>query len=94
VWTDIAAAGARLTARIASGDFKATLSKKLDNALEKWKRGNTNAAANQLRVIIAEIDAQRGKAVTDAAADELTDIAAMMAFAINNGTLPAGVSTE
>ncbi|MCK5560220.1 MAG: hypothetical protein KAJ51_06485, partial [Thermoplasmata archaeon] len=48
-----------------------SLISKLENAQKSLDKGQDNAAVNQLNAFINEVEAQRGKKLTDAQADEL-----------------------
>jgi hypothetical protein len=58
------------------------LTVKLDAALASWQRGRSNAAVNQIGAFIHEVDAKRGKALTDAQADTLIRMANIVVQAI------------
>jgi hypothetical protein len=48
-----------------------SLTSKLENVIKKLEKGNYEAALNQLNAFIREVEAQRGKKITDAEADDL-----------------------
>ena len=48
-----------------------SLVSKLENAIDSMERGQYNAAANQLNAFINQVEAQRGKKITEEQADEL-----------------------
>ncbi len=48
-----------------------SLNSKLDNAVDKLESGQVNAAINQLQAFINQVEAQRGKKISEAAADDL-----------------------
>ena len=50
-----------------------SLTSKLDNALDSLERGRANAAKNQLEAFIHEVEALRGKKLTDDEADALIE---------------------
>jgi probable HAF family extracellular repeat protein len=60
------------------------LTVKLEAALASWQRGRSNAAVNQIGAFIHEVDAKRGKALTDAQADTLIRIAEIVVQAIRS----------
>jgi hypothetical protein len=64
---------------VASGDIDATmansLKSKLEAALASLERGNENSARGQLNAFINQVEAQRGKKISDAAADALISAA-------------------
>ena len=79
----IAALGGQIDSYLAGGQIQSagaanSLKGKLDAANSALARGNANAAANQVRAFIQEVQAQRGKKLSTAAADAL--IAAAQAF--------------
>jgi parallel beta-helix repeat protein len=52
-----------------------SLISKLDNAKKSIEKGNDNAAANQLEAFINQVEALRGKKLTDEEADSLIEMA-------------------
>jgi probable HAF family extracellular repeat protein len=58
------------------------LTVKLEAALASWQRGRSTAAANQIGAFVHEVNAKRGKALTDAEADTLIRIAEVLVQAI------------
>ena len=58
------------------------LTVKLEAALASWQRGRSNAAVNQIGAFIHEVNAKRGKALTDAQADTLIRMAEIVVQAI------------
>ncbi len=60
---------------VANGNIDSSLQNsltgKLDNAQQKLAQGQTNAAANELQAFINQVQAQRGKKISIAAADDL-----------------------
>ena len=60
------------------------LTAKLDAALASWRGGRNNAAVNQIGAFIHEVNAKRGKALTDAQADTLTRMAETIVQAITS----------
>lgn len=63
---------------------------KLNNALASFTNGNYNAAINQLEAFINQVEAKRGKPLTNAEADDLIAGANAMITAIQNGTAECG----
>jgi hypothetical protein len=59
------------------------LNAKLEAAIASWQR-NGRAAGNQIGAFIHHVNAQRGRGLTGAQADELVDIAEAIVDAINN----------
>jgi PKD repeat protein len=53
------------------GGLENSLTSKLENAIDSLEKGNLNAAANKLGAFINQVEAQRGKKLTDEQADEL-----------------------
>jgi len=53
------------------GGLENGLTKKLENALSSLERGNVGAAVNRIQAFINQVDAQRGKKLTDEQADAL-----------------------
>jgi arabinogalactan endo-1,4-beta-galactosidase len=53
-----------------------SLVNKLENSHASLDKGNTNAACNQLSSFVNEVEAKRGKELTDAQADQLVRDAA------------------
>ena len=66
------------------------LTVKLEAALASWQRGRSNAAANQIGAFIHEVNAKRGKALTDAQADTLIRMAEIVVLAIRTDTSQRG----
>jgi hypothetical protein len=66
------------------------LTAKLEAALASWQRGRSNAAVNQIGAFIHEVDAKRGKALTDAQADTLIRMAEIVVQAIRTDDQPSG----
>jgi hypothetical protein len=58
---------------------------KLDNAIQSLDRGNDEAALGQLHAFINQVNAQRGKALSEAVADALIAQAQQLIDAINAG---------
>ena len=58
------------------------LTVKLEAALASWTRGRSNAAVNQIEGFIHEVDAKRGKALTDAQARHVDSQAEIVVQAI------------
>jgi hypothetical protein len=63
---------------VASSDIANSLCAKLSAASASLARGNLTAHENQLDAFIHEVEAQRGKAISDANARSLIDLAAML----------------
>jgi probable HAF family extracellular repeat protein len=66
------------------------LTAKLEAALASWQRGRSNAAVNQIGAFIHEVDAKRGKVLTDAQADTLIRMAEIVIQAIGTDAPPKG----
>jgi probable HAF family extracellular repeat protein len=66
------------------------LTVKLEAALASWQRGRSNAAVNQIGAFIHEVNAKRGKALTDAQADTLIRMAEIVVLAIRTDTSQRG----
>jgi hypothetical protein len=58
------------------------LTVKLEACLASWQRDRSNAAANQIGAFIHEVNAKRGKALTDAQADTLIRMAEIIVQAL------------
>ena len=75
VQQSLAALQQRLQEYMDSGDIDAKIGKslgsKLENAAKSLEKGNTGAASNQLEAFIGEVEAQREKKISEAAADDL-----------------------
>lgn len=50
---------------------KKSLAKKIENAIQSMEKGQVNAAAHRLEAFISEVEAQRGKKITNEQADIL-----------------------
>jgi probable HAF family extracellular repeat protein len=89
MWLNVPSAADALTDRLSSSPLERglanALTNKLRNAVTQWQRGNSAAAANQVRALIAQINAHRGKTLSDAQVEAIVDIAAPLAFALSNG---------
>jgi probable HAF family extracellular repeat protein len=59
---------------------------KLTAAIASWSRGRSGAAFNQLRAFVNEVNAQRGKKLTKAQADELLTAVQQIMSELVNGT--------
>jgi probable HAF family extracellular repeat protein len=66
------------------------LTVKLEAALASWKRSKSNAAVNEVGAFIHEVNAKRGKALTDAQADTLIRMAEIVVQAIRTDTFHRG----
>ena len=64
------------------------LTVKLEAALASWQRGRSNAAVNEIGAFIREVNAKRGRALTDAQADTLIRMAEVVVLAIHTATPP------
>ncbi|MFH1724487.1 MAG: PKD domain-containing protein [Elusimicrobiota bacterium] len=60
-----------------------SLGSKLDNALESLESGDTTAAVNKTRAFINQVNAQRGKKLTEEQADQLTQGAQAVIDSVN-----------
>ncbi|UCE39299.1 MAG: hypothetical protein JSW00_08795 [Thermoplasmata archaeon] len=63
--------------------LECSLLSKLENAIKSLDKGNDNAAMNKIEAFINEVEAQRGKKLTDAQADELIAAAEEILAMIN-----------
>ena len=61
-----------------------SLIKKLENVIKKLEKGNYDAAINQLNAFINEVEAQRGKKLTEDQADYLIMMAEKIIEKIEN----------
>jgi len=69
------------------GGIENSLVSKLENAIQSVDRGQHNAASNQLEAFINEVEAQRGKKITEEQADELiADAQSIIDDIEDNGT--------
>jgi len=78
-----------LPAETLSAELQNSLVSKVDNAQKSSDKDNICAGVNQLEAFINQINAQRGKKVSDEAADDLIAFA-QSAIAALNSQLPAG----
>ena len=82
---------------VASGDITGNaengLLAKLDGIQDKVTRGDTTPAANQLEAFINEVEAQRGKKITVAAANDLIAKAQAIIAMLRRPAAPASTST-
>ncbi len=78
-----------LPAETLSAELKTGLVSKVENAQKSGDKDNICAGVNQLQAFINQIDAQRGKKVSDEAADELIAFAESAILALKS-QLPAG----
>lgn len=61
--------------KVLSNETKNSLVSKVDNALKSTDKEKDNSAINQLRAFINEVNAQRGKKMSEEAADMLIEYA-------------------
>jgi hypothetical protein len=67
--------------------LKNSLAAKIENALTSLNDGHCETAINQLNAFINQVEAQRGKKLTDEEADNLISYAQAIIDAINDGTI-------